>query len=361
MISVNFTILLLKSCLLSSKIISVILRKTMAIKRRVPQVPRSQTEVKILPTIKLLQDNFERYLEVEIANGNASEDTKRTYRSYIRQFLNWCDREEIYPARVKSTQILNYRSYLISEGKSSNTIALTLVALRHFYKSNIALVTDNPTDQIKAPKAKRNAQTRLTYCNLEQLNKLLSRVEVTTQSDPLRRLRDRAIICLMAIQGCRVVEIHRANIGDLRCGAHWDLWIEGKNSQRIIALRDDLIPLLESYLEALTILLGELNNQEPLFISFSNKTFCQRLSRRGISYLVDNYLTQCDLKRIDNHQSRSAHSLRHTAGTLSLAGGASLREVQDLLGHSDPETTAIYAHVLDRYENNPANKIDIDI
>ena len=85
------------------------------------------------------------------------------------------------------------------------------------------------------------------------------------------------------------------------------------------------------------------------------------MSRRGIGYLIDNYLTQCNLKRIDNHQSRSAHSLRHTAGTLSLAGGASLREVQDLLGHRDPETTAIYAHVLDRYENNPANRIDIDI
>ena len=333
----------------------------MAIKRRIPKVPQPKTEVKILPTIKLLQDNFERYLNVAIANGNASEDTKRTYRSYVKQFLRWCDREEIYPARVKSIQIIAYRSYLISEGKSSNTIALTLIALRHFYKSNIGLIKDNPTTNIKAPKAKRNAQTRLTYCSLDQLNKLLSQVELTTKSDLLRRLRDRAIICLMAIQGCRVVEIHRANVGDLRRGAHWDFWIEGKNSQRIIAIRDDLIPLLESYLEALALAFGELNNHSPLFISFSHRTFGQRLSRRGIGYLVDNYLTQCDLKRIDNHQSRSAHSLRHTAGTLSLAGGASLREVQDLLGHRDPETTAIYAHVLDRYENNPASRIDVKI
>ncbi len=333
----------------------------MAIKRRVEKVSGPKPAVKILPTIKLLEDNFERYLEVEIANGNASEDTKRTYRSYVKQFLLWCDLQEIYPARVKSQDLIDYRSYLISEGKSTNTIALTLVALRHFYKSNRDLVIENPAVKIKPPKARVNPHTRLTYCNLEQLDKLLSQVELTTKSDPLRRLRDRLIICLMAIQGCRVVEIHRANVGDLRRGEHWDLWIEGKNSQRIIALRDDLIPLLQSYLEALSVLVDKLDDRDPLFISFSNKTFGQRLSRRGIGYVIDNYLNQCNLKRIDNHQSRSAHSLRHTAGTLSLAGGASLREVQDLLGHRDPETTAIYAQVLDRYENNPAKRIALKL
>ncbi len=228
----------------------------MAIKRRVPKVPRSKTEVKILPTIKLLQDNFERYLAVEIANGNASEDTKRTYRSYVKQFLLWCNREEIYPARVKSTEIVAYRSYLIAEGKSSNTIALTLVALRHFYRSNRELVTENPVVKIKPPQARDNSQTRLTYCNLEQLAQLLNQVEVATKSNPLRSLRDRSIICLMAVQGCRVVEIHRANVGDLRRGEHWDLWIDGKNSQRIIALRDDLIPLSNLILKLLLIYLA---------------------------------------------------------------------------------------------------------
>ena len=56
----------------------------------------------------------------------------------------------------------------------------------------------------------------------------------------------------------------------------------------------------------------------------------------------------------------SPHSLRHTAGTLSLQNGSSLREVQDFLGHSDPKTTAVYTHVLNSQENNPADKIKID-
>ena len=54
----------------------------------------------------------------------------------------------------------------------------------------------------------------------------------------------------------------------------------------------------------------------------------------------------------------TAHSLRHTAGTLALKTGADLRQVQDLLGHADPRTTSIYAHVGDRWEYNPAAAIE---
>ncbi|MGK7952840.1 MAG: tyrosine-type recombinase/integrase [Xenococcaceae cyanobacterium] len=86
----------------------------------------------------------------------------------------------------------------------------------------------------------------------------------------------------------------------------------------------------------------------------------QRLSRSGIGYLVDSYLEKCGLKHIDLNRHHSPHSLRHTAGTLSLQSGSSLREVQDFLGHSDPKTTAVYTHVLSSQENNPASKIEID-
>jgi integrase/recombinase XerD len=57
----------------------------------------------------------------------------------------------------------------------------------------------------------------------------------------------------------------------------------------------------------------------------------------------------------------SAHSLRHTAGTQALRAGADLRQVQDLLGHADPRTTSIYAHVGDRWEYNPAVAIEKNI
>lgn len=105
---------------------------------------------------------------------------------------------------------------------------------------------------------------------------------------------------------------------------------------------------------------GKVNTASPLFISLSNRRYGQRLSRRGISYIVDSYLSECSLKHGDLERTLSAHSLRHTAGTLSLQNGSSLLEVQDFLGHSDPKTTAVYTHVLNSQENNLADKINID-
>lgn len=92
-----------------------------------------------------------------------------------------------------------------------------------------------------------------------------------------------------------------------------------------------------------------------MFIALGNRAGGQRLSRRGIRLIVDGYLTQVNLKYTPG-RTISAHSLRHTAGTLALRAGADLRQVQDLLGHADPRTTAIYAHIADRWDNNPALK-----
>ena len=75
---------------------------------------------------------------------------------------------------------------------------------------------------------------------------------------------------------------------------------------------------------------------------------------------MDKYLEQAELKHTPG-RTISAHSLRHTAGTLALRAGAELRQVQDLLGHADPRTTALYTHVGDRWENNPGLLLDIDI
>jgi integrase/recombinase XerD len=94
--------------------------------------------------------------------------------------------------------------------------------------------------------------------------------------------------------------------------------------------------------------------------SLSNRRYAQRLSRSGIGHIVDSYLEKCGLKHSDLERTLSPHGLHHTAGTLSLQSGSSLREVQDFLGHSDPKTTAVYTHVLSDRENNPALKIDID-
>ena len=154
--------------------------------------------------------------------------------------------------------------------------------------------------------------------------------------------------------------MYRANLEDVSesYGQHY-LKLDGKNSIRTVILRPDLGAEIAQYQQARRSTCEKLTVESPLFISLSNRRYGQRLSRRGIGYVVNRYLEKCGLKHTDLERSLSPHSLRHTAGTLSLQNGSSLREVQDFLGHSDPKTTAVYTHVLSSQENNPAAKIEI--
>ena len=165
----------------------------------------------------------------------------------------------------------------------------------------------------------------------------------------------------MALQGPRTVEMHRANAGDLvKQGLNWGLKVEGKGSKRTVPLRPDLAKLLLQYLEARQATGELLEDSSPLFIAVGNRAGGQRLSRRGIRLIVDGYLEQAGLKYTQG-RTLSAHSLRHTAATLGLRAGADLRQVQDLLGHKNPEMTAIYAHVGERYTKNPALGISVKV
>ena len=165
----------------------------------------------------------------------------------------------------------------------------------------------------------------------------------------------------MALQGCRSIEMYRANLGDISSsyGQHY-LKLDGKNSIRTVILRSDLAQEIVQYRQARKSTNEKLTTESPLFISLSNRRYGQRLSRRGIGYIVDSYLSKSGLKNTDLERNLSPHSLRHTAGTLSLQNGSSLREVQDFLAHADPKTTAVYTHILSNQSNNPAYKIDID-
>lgn len=331
--------------------------------RRGKSRSRSADKPISLPTVGVMRQCFDRYLEIEVANGDAAPDTIKTYQRRIEQYFTWCNQQSLSPAKVSSEDLLSYRRYLIKERKlQSKTIALTLVVIRAFYHAceKQGLVKENFALGINPPKTKVDAIDSITFLTVEQLRYLLS---VMDRDSSLKSLRDRFIVSLMALEGLRTVELNRANVDNIRGKQHQrcSICVEGKGKIRSVPLRGDLAGLMWRYLEARSFQGEKLTPTSPLFISLSNRFRDRRLSRRGIRYLVDGYLSKAGLKEIDFNLSRSCHSLRHTAGTLGLAGGASLRQVQELLGHSDPKTTAIYAHVLERHENNPALGIDVEI
>ena len=326
------------------------------------------TTVSTLPTVKAMRNCFEQYLNLTIADGNASVDTIKTYRNRTSGFLEWCKEQELYPALVNKQNILEYRKQLIDESKTSPTIRLSLISIKHFYTACSAakLVKSNPVIGVKAPREKREVGTTIKYLTHEELQQLFDSVapayKIRDENTlKVQVLRDRILLGCMALQGCRSIEMYRANLGDVNesYGQHY-LKLDGKNSIRTVILRSDLAEEIVQYRQTRKLTKEKLILASPLFISLSNRRYAQRLSRSGIGHVVDGYLSKCGLKSSVLERSLSPHSLRHTAGTLSLQNGSSLREVQDFLGHSDPKTTAVYTHILNSQENNPADKIDID-
>lgn len=330
--------------------------------------PRNLAIVSTLPTVKAMVDCFERYLNLTIADGNASSDTIKTYRSRTSQFLLWCRERELYPALVTKQNILEYRKHLVDGQKTAPTIRLSLLAIKHFYTACLAekLVKDNPVVGVKAPREKREVGSTINYLSLEELQQLIDSILPTYKIRgenivAVQVLRDRILLGCMAFQGCRSIEMYRANLGDIsETGGQYYFKLDGKNSIRTVILRPDLAAEIAEYRQARKLTKEKLTSASPLFISLSNCRYGQRLSRSGIGHIVDSYLSKCGLKHSDLERNLSPHSLRHTAGTLSLQNGSSLREVQDFLGHSDPKTTAVYTHVINSQSHNPAAKIDID-
>ncbi len=118
----------------------------------------------------------------------------------------------------------------------------------------------------------------------------------------------------MALQGCRSIEMYRANLGDFSStyGQHY-LKLDGKNSIRTVILRPDLASEIARYRQARAYCGEKLTPTSPLFISLSNRRYGQRLSRSGIGHVVDGYLEKCGLKHNDLNTSQerniSPHSL----------------------------------------------------
>ncbi|MDJ0592304.1 MAG: tyrosine-type recombinase/integrase [Pleurocapsa sp. MO_226.B13] len=304
---------------------------------------------------------FAEFLDIDVSAGDAAEDTLKTYTRQLQQFLRWCDRRQLNPVTVTKEDIKKYRRWAIEQKKyKPATIALKLAVVRRFYQAAVekGLLSINPAAGVKPPREKCDPAEKIAYLEQLEVEILLNTI---ADDGTLKSARDRAMLAIMALEGTRTVELHRANISCLvRQGQNLGIRVEGKRKIRVVPLTRDLAKILVDYLHLRETKGEVLKPTRPLFTTVGNNSRGNRISRRGIRTIVDKYLKQASLKHTPG-RTISAHSLRHTAGTLALRSGADLRQVQDLLGHSDPRTTSIYAHIGDRWENNPALKLNINI
>lgn len=280
-------------------------------------------------------DSFMRTLDV-------SRKTKEGYERAFRQFANWADAQGLKPHSVTRADICAYRDEMMESHRAS-TVRTYLVPVRAFYKWTAAQgLHPNVTEGVKAPKQSRGfAKDCLTP---NQARRTLERLEERTDGNAVR---DFALVNLVMRTGLRAIEVSRADVGDLRTmGERRVLWIQGKGRDS----KDDFVVVPEEAAEPLDAYLatrGGAGKEEPLFASSGNRNRAGRMTTRTISRICKEAFRAAgiDSERI------TAHSLRHTAVTAALIGGATVQEAQAMARHSDISTTMIYSHNIDRAEN----------
>lgn len=273
---------------------------------------------------------------------DVTEITKKQYRSSVKHFLAFMARHD---CRSKA-DIAAFKAELLQSGKAASTVNLALQAAKSFFfficessQNEAAAAINKALHAVKA--CKRSNEHKRGALSAEQARELLSSVSCNKKQLKEKELRDAAIIALLLRGGLRTVEISRANVGDLKAIAGQKvLFVQGKGrieKDNYIILTDAAAAALESYINKFR---ADATDAEPLFVSTSNFNRGSRLDAETVQKVAKAALRGIG---IDN-PAYTAHSLRHTAITLSIVGGADLLQAQAMARHASANTTLIYTH-----------------
>ena len=296
-------------------------------------ISQSSSQLAISSLSPDLYINFLSFLDVK-------EKTVDTYRKALKRLFHYFMENRI--TRPIRSDLIAFREELKATCKAS-TVKTYLTATRLFFRwLEQEGIYKNIADKIKGAKVEHgHKKDALTVDQVKDV------IDTFKESDDSTAKRDYAIFVLMVTCGLRTIEVVRADIEDLRTlGNKTVLYVQGKGkdekSEYVIITRE-----VEKEIRSYLATRKDATNKAPLFSSTSNNSKGKRLSTRTVSGLVKDSLVKTGL----NSSRLTAHSLRHTAVTLSLLGGSTLQEARQFARHSNIATTEIYAHNLERIAN----------
>lgn len=279
-----------------------------------------------------MQETFNKYINYLEVEKNASPYTVRNYSSDLIDFLNFLRDKGVNSLKEVDRHILrDYLSRLTDRGIVKASLARKLSAIRSFYRYLMreGILSQNPLEGTSSPKQDKRLPSFLT---IEEVKRLLSAPDLSTPQG----LRNRALIELIYASGLRVSELAKLNLEQLDLDSR-EIRVWGKGSKERVALMGKpAASALASYLkEGRPKLLGQ-KKSSALFINRQG----ERLIERRVQKIIEECAKGAGIgKRV------YPHLLRHSFATHLLDGGADLRVVQELLGHSSLSSTQVYTHV----------------
>jgi site-specific recombinase XerD len=271
------------------------------------------------------QDALARFDDWQLARG-MGEKTRRAYGVDVAQLAEWASGRDQRPHDLSHRELRHFAGVVSERGAMKSTVARKLAAIRTFYRHLVERgeLQANPAELVSSPKKDSYLPKVLKP---DEVAELLDRVPGSTPLD----LRDRALLELAYAAGLRAEELVNLDTGNLDADAE-EVRVEGKGGRtRVVPVGEHAWRALDRYLARGRTVLGT-GESEALFLSKTGKR-----------------LSTSDIRRRLRLQTRRAgvspHTLRHSFATHLLEGGADLRTIQELLGHSSISTTQTYTRV----------------
>ncbi len=271
------------------------------------------------------------FIDYAAGECHLAENTVAAYRRDLKRFFEWANGRPVTELTIQD--LGDYVTWLHGKDFKPATLARHLVSLKVFFRylQLEGVLEENRAELLGSQKLWERVPHVLSP---EQIDALL---ESPTDDDPFWR-RDRALLELLYATGCRASELSNLRLEDVHLKDGYCLCRGKGDKERLVPLGARAVSAFEDWLEKERSTLAARVKEAPPWALLSYRG--RRLRRERIWELMKRYVT-----RIGVPSSVSPHTLRHSFATHLLAGGADLRQVQEMLGHASIATTQIYTHV----------------
>lgn len=267
---------------------------------------------------------YRTYIKLE---KRLSENTVEAYMRDYRQFAHFILRQwDVAPKKVESTMVERYMAWLYDRGREKTSQARGLCGIRSFF--NFLLVTDqiqsSPAEFVNPPKFGRQLPDVLTT---GEIDSIISSIDTSS----VKGIRDSAMLEVLYSCGLRVSELTSLRLSDLFFGEGYIRVVGKGDKQRIVPVSTVARDKIKRYLEERPEC-----NKEVVFLNNRHSP----LTRVMVFTIIRQTALHAGIDK-----SISPHTFRHSFATHLLEGGASIRQVQEMLGHESIVTTEIYTHL----------------
>lgn len=275
------------------------------------------------------------YLRLEQSLSDNSVEAYMHDIELLMQYLESINHSKLLKD-INQENIENFLAYLYGLGLSANSQARILSGIKKFYAYLLQekLVNENPTLLISSPSIGRHIPDVLSY---EEICSLIDSIDLSL---PFGH-RNKAIIEIMYGCGLRVSEVTSLKISNIYVEDEF-IRIFGKGD------KERLIPISQSIIKTLNLYIDGERKFQNINPKHTDTLFINRrgsgLSRQMVFLIIKDLAEKAGIKK-----NIGPHTIRHSFATHLLEGGADLRAVQQMLGHSSISTTEIYTHISDQY------------